>query len=50
VRALSLDSRLTIPLVHFALVILEIGSSEPFAQAGLEPSFSQSQPLKQLGL
>jgi hypothetical protein len=36
--------------VHFALVILEIGSWELFAWTGLEPWSSQSQPLLQLGL
>jgi hypothetical protein len=38
------------PPVHFALVILEIGSHELFAWAGLEPRSSQSQPPKSLGL
>jgi hypothetical protein len=32
--------------VHFALLILEIGSLELFAWTGLKPWFSQSQPPK----
>jgi hypothetical protein len=40
-RALHLQSRRpaarATPLVHFALVILEIGFQELFVQAGLEP-------------
>jgi hypothetical protein len=36
--------------VHFALVILEMGSWELFAQDGLKPQSFQSQPPKQLGL
>jgi hypothetical protein len=36
----------TTPPVHFALVILEMGTRELFAQAGLELWFSQSQPPK----
>jgi hypothetical protein len=34
------------PLVHFALVFLEMGSHELFVQAGLEPQSSWSQPSK----
>jgi hypothetical protein len=33
-------------LVHFALVILEMGSREVFVWAGFEPQFSWSQPPK----
>jgi hypothetical protein len=34
------------PPVHFALLIVEMGSQELFDQAGLEPRSSQSQPPK----
>jgi hypothetical protein len=38
------------PPVHFALVILEIKVFRIFAQTGLKPQSSQSQPPKYLGL
>jgi hypothetical protein len=38
------------PPVHFAVVILQMGSCELFAWACLKLPSSQSQPLKQLGL
>jgi hypothetical protein len=34
------------PVVHFALVILEMESFKLFAQTGLEPQYSESQPPK----
>jgi hypothetical protein len=37
-------------LVHFALVILKMGSPKLFAQVGLKLQSSRSQPPKQLGL
>jgi hypothetical protein len=40
----------TTPLVHFALVILEMGSQELFAWSVLEPWSSWSRPSKWLGL
>jgi hypothetical protein len=36
--------------VHFALVILETGSYELFAQAGLEPQIFQISASQELGL
>jgi hypothetical protein len=48
-RASSLQDRScttsALPLVHFALIILDLGSWELFAWAGLEPWSSRSQPL-----
>jgi hypothetical protein len=46
----SRHSSFTTPPVHFALVILVMVSHELFAQAGLEPQSSWSQPVKQLRL
>jgi hypothetical protein len=37
-------------LVHFALVILEMGSGELVTHAGLKPGSSQFQPPKEVGL
>jgi hypothetical protein len=53
-RAPHLQNRLFMAgvttLVHFALVILEMGSHELFSQAGFKPRSFHSQPPTQLGL